>query len=366
MYGFVSHQSACEALRRHIRDLPRWPENPRVLPIWGDCVSSQKKFRKWSSEIDLAAYGLTSPVDLIVPSESFRSRGKGAKFHVWKHSLPQRSMIRANKTLLISGPEFVLIQLAGYQLKLTPIIDDYAKSLHADQDVLDAAGVDEYVLHDDPIALERIRKQVDLICTAMEFMGTYRISSGDQRTQYLQPTLTTIESIHTFMAETPRALGCKRLKAALDMAFERSASPMETTLALMLTLPTEYGGFGLPKPELNVQKDVHDSGLVPPERKAITPDLLWEEEHVALEYDSDEFHGLNDTAQLARDAFRSNVLTALGYRTLRATTNMVRKLYSLELLAKHLAVVLGQDLQDPNPLLRQRRRRLHAYLLNKR
>jgi hypothetical protein len=275
-------------------------------------------------------------------------------------------MIRANKTLLISGPEFVLIQLAGYQLKLTPIIDDYAKSLHADQDVLDAAGVDEYVLHDDPIALERIRKQVDLICTAMEFMGTYRISSGDQRTQYLQPTLTTIESIHTFMAETPRALGCKRLKAALDMAFERSASPMETTLALMLTLPTEYGGFGLPKPELNVQKDVHDSGLVPPERKAITPDLLWEEEHVALEYDSDEFHGLNDTAQLARDAFRSNVLTALGYRTLRATTNMVRKLYSLELLAKHLAVVLGQDLQDPNPLLRQRRRRLHAYLLNKR
>ncbi len=170
------------------------------------------------------------------------------------------------------------------------------------------------------------------------------------------------------LAEVLEALGSRgysqavhRAQKVRELAFDGSASPMETSLALLLTLPLEFGGFGLPRPQLNVPIDVSISGG----RMTVTPDFLWREQRVALEYDSDEFHVNKGREQAGRDALRANALLAVGYRVFRATTQMTRTLEGVAVLAGQLAAALGAGLAEPTEVEELRRRRLFAELMPK-
>ena len=117
MYAFLSHASACDALRslgNNASDYPRWPNQPRKLPRYGDCVSTQRAFAAFARKTDLQAYGMgNDPVHLLVPSASSRSRGKSATFHVWSRELPAHSLYRLSDALFASAPELVLLQMAA-------------------------------------------------------------------------------------------------------------------------------------------------------------------------------------------------------------------------------------------------------------
>ncbi len=57
MYAFVCSQSAVDAIRSlSARGAwggdPAWPESPRALPLWGDCVCSQRSFAEFTREND--------------------------------------------------------------------------------------------------------------------------------------------------------------------------------------------------------------------------------------------------------------------------------------------------------------------------
>ena len=97
----------------------------------------------------------------------------------------------------------------------------------------------------------------------------------------------------------------------------------------------------------------------------VTTDFLWREQRVALEYDSDEFHANKGREQAGRDALRANALLVGGYRVFRATTQMVRTLEGVALLAGQLAAALGVDLAEPTEADELRRRRLFAELMPK-
>ena len=367
MYAFVGHRSACEALRLLSGREPRWPHAARKLPNAesGQCLSRQREFREFAKTVDLEAVGLgKKPVDLLASSARQRSHGKSAVVHVWKHAIPAMSMYRIGDRLLVSGPELVLAQLAGYQLKLDPLIDKFVDELWREQDRLKSIGLDEQPLYDDPLIRERMRRAVRMTMLAMEFCGTYRLGVAGGKTRYKVDPLTSIDAIRDLSAGIPELFGERRLEAVLDFALERSASPMETALALMLTMPVEYGGYGFPKLQLNVEIGVSVPGIAPAGRNSVTPDILWDDEHVALEYDSSEFHEKSGHRQLEIDAVRSNVLTALGYKVFRVTTSMIESLSSIDLLAAQLAEVLGLQMPRLSPVEEIRRRELHFLLLH--
>lgn len=144
---------------------------------------------------------------------------------------------------------------------------------------------------------------------------------------------------------------------------EASASPAETSLALMLTLPVAFGGMGLPYPELNAAVDASAYRGQLADRDKVTPDLLWRDKRVAVEYDSAEFHEAFGGRQLERDARRTNTLTACGYRVLRITPGAIRSVADVELLARQLAHLLGVTLERPDDVQRLRRRRLFSMLM---
>jgi hypothetical protein len=76
----------------------------------------------------------------------------------------------------------------------------------------------------------------------------------------------------------------------------------------------------------------------------ITPDLLWDDAHLAIEYDSDAFH--TASRRIANDARRRDVLTELGYRVITVTTEHMRSAPEIERVATLVAKHLGQALPD--------------------
>lgn len=101
------------------------------------------------------------------------------------------------------------------------------------------------------------------------------------------------------------------------------------------------------------------------DRTSVTPDFLWPEEKLALEYDSSEFHARKGAPQAARDAARSNFLAIKGHRVLRVAAGNVSSLSGAALLARQIAFALGAPLREPTPLESQRRNKLYMELMPK-
>lgn len=364
-YAFLSHNSALEALRSLDRELPTWPKEPRLLPVFGECVRNQRMFKELCPNDQLNEWGVRErPVDLLVPHESMRSRGKSARFHVWKGPLPLDSMLRLSESVLVSKPAFAVIQLAGYHTKNDLIADEFLRQLFDDRETLAQLGISEGPIYDNPFRWEQVVRLVGLLKVVCELLGTYRLGTGGMPTRYCLPPLVTREEIEALVASIPYLYGASRVRRALELGFEGSASPMETALALMLTLPVEMGGFGLPRPSLNVSIDENGLELVHQWNREAIPDLYWKSKGLILEYESNEFHTKAGTAKLARDATRANGLSAQGYTVLRAMAENVLSLGELELLARQVAELLGVSFPEVDAIGRWRRERLHALLVS--
>ena len=85
-----------------------------------------------------------SAVDAI----RFRSSGKSAKFHVWSREIPAGACRRLSERLVISGPEFAIVQLAGSLGKFDSLLDGFMVELrelaeivvHRELDIHGGAG----------------------------------------------------------------------------------------------------------------------------------------------------------------------------------------------------------------------------------
>jgi len=108
-----------------------------------------------------------------------------------------------------------------------------------------------------------------LIELGLELCGSYSMPSIDfadkgqgdsEQALYNLPRLTSKKRLKAFAARMKEWPGHRLASKALQYITNDSASPMETILVILLTLPYRNGGYGLPMPELN--------GRIVPEKKA--------------------------------------------------------------------------------------------------
>ena len=369
MRAYLSHGSACESLRflSARRTLPSegWPPAPQRLPV-DDCLSSQRAYAQLRAEVNLEAWGVRGePVHFLVPSQQMRSAGRRACFHVWSPELPVGAFWVLNEGLLVSAPEFVILQFCGATAQLEGLLDAHAAAVQAEAEVLRELGVDGPAAVDHPLVREHERRIVEAAVLVCEFAGTYRLGAPGERTCYHVPPIMSVESLANMANSAGSSTAASRARTVAEVAFDGSASPMETALALLLSLPVDFGGFGLPRPRLNASIDVSSCRGHFSDADTVTPDFLWEEQHVALEYDSAEFHS-SGLADSGRDAVRANTLTTAGYRVFRATPRVVGSLPGVGLLARQLAFALDVTLEEPNEVQVLRRQRLYAQLMPRR
>ena len=200
---------------------------------------------------NVGAFTPERPLELAVFDRNRRTRGKKYRTRELPQTLPADALVRVNPNLYFVCPELIVSQMAP---KLSAI---------------------------------------QLAKLIMELCGTYSLSlAGDQRkgAKYQLEPVTSLERINRYAKLTKVRGGAKTLREALRYGLEGSASPGETTLALMMSLPPELGGYGFAKPALNASLTVPDEHIGRVGGTKYSLDAFWQEAYTDLEYESVEFH----------------------------------------------------------------------------
>lgn len=186
-----------------------------------------------------------------------------------------------------------------------------------------------------------------------QLCGTYEIDNDGMHDK-LAP-LTSVAQCQQFLEGYPCFRGSKPFRKALRYLSDNSASPRETVVALLLTLPHSRGGYGLPMPMLNMK--------VPVKGRLLKPDLYWENSKVGIEYDSNDWH--TNAYSIARDARRKNEFTFSNYKMLTLTNQQLEKVNEMDLFAQRLARLLDVRLRIRRSDFEQKQYLLRVALLGK-
>ncbi len=222
-------------------------------------------------------------------------------FHLITQELPPNSLFKINSKVYVASPELALAQVAN------------AESF------------------------------IDTLLIMFEACGHYTLDNSDTRGFRQRPPLTSIKKLHAFTKHAKSIYGIKALCKAAHNAIDGSASPRETAAALLLTLPSRYGGYGLEKPKLNEKIELSKSQQHALGKQFLRVDMLWEKAHIALEYDSDAFHC--DSKDISRDSRRRNMLELHNINVLTLTRDELNSIDDTERIAKLIAHGLGKRLR---------------------
>lgn len=256
------------------------------------------------------------PLELLVNRAQGRRYFGGTRVRVFSLELPEGSICHIDSGLAAPSPEMTLLLLASQ------------------------VGVFSLA---------------QLVC---EFCGLYSLEGAGF---FNVPPLTSLLSVGDFALEVERLaasagkrapLGLPGLRGALDLSVERGASPAETACALLLSISRRRGGYGLPKPEMNL--DVKADG------GSCVCDLVWPGERVALEYQS----GIHErVARQSADRAKLNALQAAGFTVLQAGKEDLKQLRRADELATILCQALGVTPLRPSESFRRRQIDLRKVLL---
>lgn len=188
---------------------------------------------------------------------------------------------------------------------------------------------------------------VRLVELIMEFSGRYGRDPAQPRNaeslNKISPVSST-EEFRQFALNSHHLFGIGLLSKALLFARDGSRSAMETCIWIMTTMPEQYGGYGFTGAALNTPIVPSDAERSMMGHKTLTPDLLWEKGHVAIEY-----QGFNDhlsRASRAEDNRRMNDYQICGVMAFFLTFEDVRGAYSFDRLARRIAKAM--DLHGAN------------------
>ena len=238
---------------------------------------------------EVGSFTQESPLELAVFSESRKCKRKKCIARTMPKTLPARSVVRIDAGLYMVCPELIVLQMAPRLNEVTlaqlimELCGTYSPGPVGGTDALGTKGA----------------RTVDWDAYAW---------GGDGRNAGkcafdLEP-VTTIERIRWYSQRVRVHGGAAKLRGALRLAMEGSASPTETIVALMLSLPREMGGYGLGRPLLNARLDVREAERGNVGEDVYFLDAFWQDAFADIEYESTSFH-LDPVAALALVAVRT-------------------------------------------------------------
>ena len=174
-----------------------------------------------------------------------------------------------------------------------------------------------------------------------------------------------LDQLTEFAASLHGVRGMHKMLKACALAFDDSNSPMETILALMLSLPEGLGGYSLPKPQLNVAV-VGYMGKRPqsfvrtgePLYGVRYGDVVYPDQHLVVEYLSKAHH----EGRWDADALRSNELADAGFDVISVTPAQVYAPYEMDKVAGQIARKLSAELPELSIAWRERNAGLREQL----
>lgn len=242
----------------------------------------------------------TKPYHVLVFSRKALRQVRDTCFHLFSTRVSSNLFYRLEKDVYVVSPELCFLQLASV------------------------------------LSLPLLIKVGCQLCSQFSFYDKdiyFRLPLTDRKT-----LAKTVNRLHHFR-------GAQLANKALPYIFDNGASNREIALAMLLYLPKALGGFGLPKPQLNVRVNIptHSKHLFT--HQYYVCDLYWANHAVAVEYDSDQFHTGAD--RIANDAAKRNALSLLGLEVYTLTNAQLKDLDEMERFARLLAKKFGIRFQTP-------------------
>lgn len=232
MVMLLTRQSALEVLRRpDFRDrVEEWGAStnvvPEKLPPYGELVDVLSNDPIFSS--------LSRPIHLLVSSDSNSHSSELVTRHVSRVAYPRGSFVRVGEGILVSSPELVGFQMA------------------------------------------RICTVNELVLLLSELLGTYAIALDESRgMRQRDSALTTREELDRFLRKMGYAHGTRKMREALPLVSQDSASPMESKLALRIRAPREMGGYQTPFVSMNEEISLQPIGARLDELRVRKPDIVF-------------------------------------------------------------------------------------------
>lgn len=184
-----------------------------------------------------------------------------------------------------------------------------------------------------------------------QLCGTFIPDTASKHGVASRPSLTSADKLSAFLDKCNGMRGVSAARKAVAYVVNGSASPRETAVSLLLTLPLRMGGYALPSftvnHELAVPKELQ--GLT--RRRTLRADFFWKNFFwknacVAAEYDSDIAH--LGSEELCNDATKRIALHRMGYTTFAFTRVQVDSLIlmdeSVAALRRELGIRMPQRL----------------------
>ena len=297
---YIGYQSAIEYWRIH-RSLPDDRALGRrkiTLPIYPPTTGQVR------------SSGLSLPLHILLGCPDNRWASNTMKQHVYSGKVPAGCFVSAKDGLEVSSPEFCFLQMA-MQLPLPGLIE-LGYELCGTYSMLTAGGPDKY-------------------------------KSGLPE----RPTLTSTKKISDFVDQMTHFKGHANAVRALRYVLEGSASPMETIVAVLLTLPYRLGGFSLPIPKLNYRIELSKIAKRSANKEYFKCDLFWPDHNVAVEYDSNKYH--SGPTQIEEDSKKRNTLDLMGIKVITVTTGQLYHSNEFENVARLIAKRIGKRLVFKDP-----------------
>jgi hypothetical protein len=188
---------------------------------------------------------------------------------------------------------------------------------------------------------------IELIQFGYELCGRYRMIANKATGQGFceAAPLTDSDKLGRYVARASGIRGRENALLAIRHILDNSASPMETILAMMLTLPHRLGGYALPKPELNSRIKVATNARYATSKGSYECDMFWPDRQLAVEYDSDSYH--TKESQIADNAKKRTALSRQGIEVITVTKRQLVNTADLRNIAGTLAVKLDKRLRIP-------------------
>ncbi len=288
---------------RDTRHLPS--RQLRTSSSVNDCVASERDLEGLIADAKGSPAGLflsqlldevssSGPLRLLIHRTEGKRRTNRVSFHQVTAPLPRGALLQFAPAFYVSSPELLFVQAAACL----------------------SFG--------------------ELIALGYELCGCYPVPSPSK---LVRAQLTTPLQIELFIKHAKRLRGLLPAKTAVRYLRAKSASPMETEVSALLTLPAKWGGYGLPPALLNEPVKLSSQASRIARSTHLVLDAFWDEKKVAVEYDGEEAHG--SRMARVRDSRRNDALAVDNISHTSITSPQFHSINEFQEIALHLKEDLG-------------------------
>lgn len=325
---------------------------PSIPPLWDNVRDPFLAKHPVIHEI------LGCPLHVLVSNRKDRRTAKNVRTHLVESHLPAEAIVDSVLGVQTCSPFFTLLTLARdlNTIELAMAMYEFcgnfsvfkpSKTIEEPLKTRDAIDLSKR-----PEAWKRVRSSA-------------ATTSGKTSSLWMRPPLVSIDELHSALDEYPHFHGKAKFREAANLVTGITSSPFEVQLSMLLGLPQQMGGKGMPfftnNAKITLTKEAR--GIYP--HNFILADLLFEgnENHPDIDVECQGAIIHESEKQTISDSNRSTALATMNIEVLWITHEKISSASAFQPIAGLIAKKIDYPLPELTEEARRRENELRRNLM---